>query len=242
VLARTLPLDRTRPAFFYSLPQNVHMGVASKRAVPAGETYAAGFYDRVASSVRGLDVCIGRFVDLLKRQQIYDDSVIILTSDHGDLLGEEGRWGHAFWMYPEVMRVPMIVRVPPWLKRGVRTDLDAVVFSTDIAPSLYRLLGYDPEDLGPLFGRSFFTGPYGDSSRRRGEPMLLASSYGAVYGVLNQNGRRMYVVDTVDQAEYALDLTAEPRRVAVTPSLMAVNRRRIDQQLTALAKVYHYRP
>ena len=45
---------------------------------------------------------------------------------------------------------------------------------TDIAPSLYALLGYEPADLGPLFGRSFFTPPNGDSSWRRREPFLLA--------------------------------------------------------------------
>jgi Sulfatase len=239
-LEGTLPRNRGRSIFFYSLPQNIHPTVALNRKVPAGESYPAGFDERVASSLRRVDGCIGRFIDLLKREHLYDDSVIVLTSDHGDLLGEEGHWGHAFWLYPDVMRIPLIVRVPPRLRAQVRTDLDALVFSTDITPSLYVLLGYQPADLGPLFGHSFFTPRDGDSSQRRRQTSLLASSYGAVYGVVSQNGRRMYVVDTVDATEYAVDLAAQTRRLAVTPLMMTVNRRTIADQLSMLARVYHY--
>jgi len=241
-LQRTLTEHRTRPAFFYSLSQNVHLAVAPKRPVPPGETYPAGFNPRTASSLRRLDACLGGLVAFLKQEHLYEDSIIILTSDHGDSLGEEGRWGHAFWMYPEVMNIPLIVHIPARLKASVRADLEALVFSTDIVPSLYALLGYEPKDLGPLFGRSFFTPRAADSSRRRREPSLVASSYGAVYGVVSQNGRRLYVVDTVNRSEYALDMSAEPRHVALTPPVAAVNRRFMKEQLTALATVYHYEP
>ena len=239
---RQLPRDRSQPTFFYSLPQNIHPTVALLRKVPAGETYPAGFDARVASSLHRIDACFGRFMDFLKQEHLYDDSVIVVTSDHGDLLGEEGRWGHSFWLYPDVMKIPLIVHVPSWLKTTIRADLDARVFSTDITPSLYTLLGYQPQDLGPLFGRSFFTPRDGDSSWRRRDVSLLASSYGAVYGVLSQNGRRLYVVDTVDATEYALDLTTGFRRLTLTPLLMSVNRRTIADQLHALATFYRYSP
>ena len=241
-LERRLSDDRRRPVFFYSLSQNVHLAVAPKRPVPSGETYPAGFNPRTASSLRRLDACLGSFVKFLKQEHLYDDSIIVLTSDHGDSLGEEGRWGHAFWMYPEVMSIPLIVHIPSRLKPLVRADLDALVFSTDIVPSFYTLLGYEPKDLGPLFGRSFFTPRDGDSSRRRRERYLVASSYGAVYGVLSQNGRRIYVVDTVNRSEYALDMTAQPHNVEVTPPVAAVNRRFMQQQLSTLAAVYRYEP
>lgn len=239
---RQLPGNRSQPTFFYSLPQNIHPTVALARKVPAGETYPAGFDARVASSLHRIDACFGTFVEFLKQQRLYDDSVIVVTSDHGDLLGEEGRWGHSFWLYPDVMKIPLIVHVPSWLKATVRADLDARVFSTDITPSLYALLGYQPEDLGPLFGRSFFTPRDGDSSWRRRDVSLLASSYGAVYGVLTQNGRRLYVVDTVDATEYALDVTTGFRRLPLTPFSMSVSRRAIADQLRALATFFRYSP
>ena len=143
------------PVFFYALPQNAHIATSALRKMPAGEKYP-GFFDKVAAGVHEVDACVGHFVSYLKRAHLYDDSVIILTSDHGDSLGEEGRWGHAFYLYPEVMRVPLIVHLPSWLKTRVTTDVDAVAFSTDIAPTLYALLGYTPRDLGSLFGRPLF--------------------------------------------------------------------------------------
>jgi hypothetical protein len=237
---RQLPPDRAQPIFLYSLPQNIHPTVALARTVPGGETYPAAFDARVASSLRRVDGCFGRFVEVLKQQRLYDDSVIVVTSDHGDLLGEEGRWGHSFWLDPGVMQIPLIVHLPAWLKPTVRADLDARVFSTDITPSLYALLGYQPQDLGPLFGRSFFTPRDGDSSWRRREASLLASSYGAVYGILSQNGQRLYVVDTVDAAEYALDLNTGFQRHTLTPLLMSASRRAIEEQVRALGAFYRY--
>jgi hypothetical protein len=240
-LTRTLAKIRGRPVFFYSLPQNVHIAFATKRPVPTGETYPAGFDDRIASSLHRVDGCVGRFIDSLKREELYDDSIVILTADHGDSLGEEGRWGHAYFMYPEVMNIPLIVHLPSWLRANVRTDLDAVVFSNDITPSLYALLGYQPRDLGPLFGRPIFTARESDVSLRRRDAFLLASSYGAVYGILRQNGRRMYVVDAVDGRDYAFDLTGSTGTAAITPAMTTMNRQLIDEQLRALGSVYRYR-
>jgi sulfatase-like protein len=229
----------SRPIFYYSLPQNAHVGVTSRRAVPPGESYP-GFDARVASSLHELDRCLGTLVRFLRDARLYDESVIILTSDHGDLLGEDGRWGHVFWMYPQVVNIPLIVHVPPRLRATLRSDLDAAVFSTDIAPSLYALLGYEPKDLGPLFGRPFVAPRNAPADDRRTRTTLVASSYGAVYGLSYQNGRRLYVVDTVDGREFALDLGLTPKFVAISPSLTERSRRLIAGQLSELAAMFGY--
>ncbi len=232
---------RSRPVFFYSLPQNVHIAIASKRPVPAGESYP-GFFEPVASSIRQIDACLGRFVAFLKRTQLYDNSVIIVTSDHGDSLGEEGRWGHAYFVVPEVMRVPLIVHLPERMRVGVAPELGAAAFSTDLTPSLYALLGYEPADLGPLFGRPLFVAPDADVSWRRRQPFLVASSYGAVYGALRDNGRRLFVVDAVEGRESAFDMTrSQGERLEVTPAMAEENRRFVRQQLELLAARFHYR-
>ena len=109
--------------------------------------------------------------------------------------------------------------------------------------TLYGLLGYAPQDLGSLFGRPLFVDPEADMSKRRSESFLVASSYGAVYGMLRDNGRLMYVVDAVDGREYAFDLTRAPgTRVEVTQSMTNENRRMIREDLTALAALYQYHP
>jgi hypothetical protein len=235
--------DPSRPIFFYSLPQNVHIAVASRRKVPAGESYP-GFFPAVASSIRRIDGCLGSFIDFLKRTNRYDNSIVILTADHGDSLGEEGRWGHAFFIVPEVMRIPLIVHVPSRLRERMPVDLSALTFSSDIVPSLYALLGYEPGVPGPLAGRTAFGRSADDSAWRRRDEFLLASSYGAVYAVLRRNGTRMYVVDAVDGSDSAFDLSGDGvgRRLPVTETLSTESRAHIRQHLAVLARENRYRP
>src|SRR5262249_56903536 len=86
--------DPSRPVFVWSLPQDVHLGVMTHVSVPTREAYP-GFFDKVAHQARQLDACIGRFVAFLKRADLYDNSIVIVTADHGDLYGYQARWGHA---------------------------------------------------------------------------------------------------------------------------------------------------
>jgi sulfatase-like protein len=237
MLSRT---DDPRPMFVYTLPQNVHIAVASRRKVGADESYP-GFFAPVASSLRRVDGCIGGFIDDLKRSNLFDRSIIILTADHGDSLGEGGRWGHAYFMYPEVMRVPLIVHLPPAMAASLVADPGRLAFSTDITPTLYALLGHPPADLGRIFGRPLFVRPGTDVSPRRRQDFLLASSYGAVYGMLRMNGGEMYVADAVDAQEYAVDMTGEPAvRVALTRDRIAADRRRIEEQIGEIDARYHF--
>lgn len=240
-LAAMLDADQARrPMFVYTLSQNAHIANAASRKLEPGESYP-GFFPPVASSIRRLDGCVGRFVEFLKRSRLYDRSIIILTSDHGDSLGEEGRWGHAYFMFPEVMRIPLIIHVPHEMRTRVSADLARVAFSTDITPTLYALLGHDARDLGSLFGSPLFVAPGTDLSARRREPLLLASSYGPVYGMLRQNGRVLYTADAVDAREDAFDLgrSGPGTRLALTAEMTATNRRLIRDQLSALAALNH---
>jgi len=233
-----------RPLFFYTLPQNDHIAVASKKKLSPGESYP-GFFAPVASSVRYVDGCFGRLVDSLKRTGLYDRSLIVLTSDHGDSLGEGGRWGHGFFLYPEVMRVPLIIHLPASLRGRVSVDPNAVAFSTDITPTLYALLGHEPADLGPLFGRPLFGRIDGAARPARPGPFLLASSYGAVYGILRDNGRLLYTADAEDARDFAFDLAADGPagvQLALTADMTAVNRQLIREQLSALAALNHFTP
>ena len=101
-----------RPAFVFTQPQDIHLAnVALDREQRAGDAYA-GFYPPYAARLERLDACFGKFIQNLKDTGLYESSVVILTSDHGDSLGDEGRWGHAYTVFPEVIRVPLIVHAP----------------------------------------------------------------------------------------------------------------------------------
>ena len=79
-------------------------------------------------------------------------------------------------------------------------------------------------------------------SVRRDESFLLASSYGAVYGMLRHNGRRLYATNAVDGRDDVYDMSGEGpgRRVAMTEASTALNRRLIREQLEELAALNHY--
>jgi arylsulfatase A-like enzyme len=105
------------------------------------------FYD---NDIRYLDNSIGELFEKLKETGLYEDSIIILLSDHGEMFMEHGRFEHSNGVYTEVIDVPLIIRPPNQEKRVVETPVQTV----DILPTLLAMLGIDV-DL-QFMGRSIF--------------------------------------------------------------------------------------
>jgi hypothetical protein len=230
-----------QPVFVYTLPQNIHISHVRSTPVPPGASYP-GFEAPVAAAIERIDACFGGFVGFLKQAGLYDDSVIVLTSDHGDSLGESMRWGHSYTMFPEVVRIPLVIRVPSWLRADRTVSPGTLSFLPDVTPTLYSLLGHEPARLGALFGQPLFTPRGPDVSVRRASPYLVASSYGPVYGVLRENGTRLYIADGVNNRDYAYDLTGAAVRVGITAADRAANRSFIREQIRELARIYQFDP
>lgn len=76
-----------------------------------------------AASVRQLDDWVERLLDRLDRAGRLDDTIVIITSDHGENIGESGRLGHAFWLDDRLMRVPLVSMGPAALATGDITSL-----------------------------------------------------------------------------------------------------------------------
>ena len=84
------------------------------------------------------DMWCGRLLDALATQGVLDDTILVLTSDHGETLGELGVIGDHQTADHIVSRVPMIVRYPG--RSAGRVDT-ALLYQTDIAATLIELLG-----------------------------------------------------------------------------------------------------
>jgi arylsulfatase A-like enzyme/Tfp pilus assembly protein PilF len=84
------------------------------------------------------DSLLGAFLEFLKRSGLYDSSWIVLTSDHGESLGEHQETYHGYYIYNASMRVPLIFKAPGSELRGRR--IGAQVRSVDIAPTLLSAL------------------------------------------------------------------------------------------------------
>ncbi|MGO4495627.1 sulfatase [Paenibacillus sp. 2RAB27] len=87
-----------------------------------------------AGLVRLLDDCVGRIIEELKTQGIYDDTLLIFTSDHGEMLGSHCLW-QKMCMYEESVRTPLFLKFPDGFKSET-SDSDALVSAIDIVPTL----------------------------------------------------------------------------------------------------------
>ena len=104
-------------------------------------------YDRVLSH---FDRGLGQLVDGLEHRGILNDTLIVLTSDHGEALGEHRSRGHATTLYEEQIRVPLIVRFPGAEPRLVREPVALVdVAATLCTATGARAEGLNGEDLWP---------------------------------------------------------------------------------------------
>lgn len=231
-----------QPLFAYTQPQNLHVSVIQREgaSVPNGESYP-GFYAPYASRVRRIDAALGKFIEFLKARGLYEHSILVLTADHGDSLGEDGRWGHAYTLFPEIVRIPLLIRLPEYLRTKVASDPGGLAFSTDITPSLYYLLGHRPIQQNRLFGSPLLTETPGERQRDPQAAYLLASSYGAVYGLLSGSGRRLYIADGVNYQNYRFDLnglSAESR--PVNAQFQREQEERIRSEILSINRFYRY--
>lgn len=96
------------------------------------------FINAYDSEIAYVDTYIGKLVDKLKATGLWDKTVIVLVSDHGEGFNEHGYFFHGQNLYNEVIHVPLIVRVPGWNPRTVSTPVSIV----DVAPTVVDLFGY----------------------------------------------------------------------------------------------------
>ena len=94
--------------------------------------------------IERLDAALGEFFADLKRRKLYDDSLIVFTSDHGEELYDHRGWSHGPTLYDEVTHVPIIIKFPRGQHAGaVNQDLARHI---DLAPTMLRQAGITPPE------------------------------------------------------------------------------------------------
>ena len=120
-------------------------GFAIKRVWAHEPGALSAYFKAYHAVVEDTDARIGRILSALGRHR--DDTVIVLTSDHGELLGEHGRAGHGSWVYEPLTWVPFITEgvgdipptvtnaaVPDAISRGLGLELSWSVTIDDALP------------------------------------------------------------------------------------------------------------
>jgi len=238
--------DLSQPVFVYAQPKNVHQFARNDVPSPTSQHWPdrPGLNTRITYEVHWVDSRLGEFFAYLKQHGLYDDSIIIVTSDHGDATGEFGRSSHSTCIWPEIMHVPLIIHLPRNMREQSVYDDTRLSTLTDIAPTLYYLLGHKPIRENALYGRPLFTQTRQELESYAPHDLLLASDVRAVYGILTSDGRYLYTTYDSPAQSYLFDLMTDPN--AQHNVLTAPLKQHYDEQiigdLHTLGNFYGYRP
>ncbi len=96
----------------------------------------AASYDRAVTSA---DSAIGKLLTSLRAQSVYDDTLVILASSHGEGLGSHGEDTHGMFLYDETIHVPLLLKLPKSSSAGKQIKNRAHLI--DIAPTLLEQAG-----------------------------------------------------------------------------------------------------
>lgn len=112
-------------------------------------TYPEAEQRRFISSYLGYVSCIdaqmGRILAALEECGLAEDTLVVFTSDHGDMLGAHGLYDKGPFMYDDIYRVPLMMR---WPGVGQPGRSDALVYNMDMAATMWDLVGAEPSPGG----------------------------------------------------------------------------------------------
>jgi arylsulfatase A-like enzyme len=134
-----LPEDRERWAAGVEDPNlgsTEALGALNARSFPDEDRYAAPLLDLYDAEIAGNDRQFGRLLDELERRGVADDTIVVFVSDHGEEFFDHGEWLHGRSLWREVLRVPLLVRIPGGPTGRVHTPVGLV----DVMPTLGEAL------------------------------------------------------------------------------------------------------
>lgn len=114
------------------------------------EPFNSKYTDKYDGEIAHADQIVGEFLQSLKDQGLYDKSLIVLLSDHGEGLGEHGEEEHGMFLYREAIQVPLVVKLPEQKFAGDKVS--SPVQLVDLVPTIIERTGVTMK--GKLPGRS----------------------------------------------------------------------------------------
>src|SRR5690606_37936808 len=107
------------------------------------EEFSEIMHNRYLNCLRFIDAQLRQMFSELERAGKLENTIVIITADHGELFHEHGFVNHAGYMYEEVMHVPLLLY---GLEPESHGEVDRLVGHVDIAPTIADVLGLSPHD------------------------------------------------------------------------------------------------
>jgi arylsulfatase A-like enzyme len=183
---------------------------------------------------------LGKILDDLENAGLLDKTVVAVTSDHGTEFFEHGNKSHRQTLFDEVIRIPLVIRYPASLPRGVRVNTQTHLI--DVAPTLVELAGLPP--MSGIMGRSLMPGALNQTSTSTPESITVSELFSV--------GRRIRAIRTLQwkftdhmnlKLRYYVNLEKDPHEtrlrtdLAGDPGRKYLDRyRRVSRDLTEWRK------
>jgi len=161
--------------------------------------------DLYLAEIAYVDQGIGEVIARLKELGLYDDTLIILNSDHGEGFGEHGFWYHGSTVFDEMCRVPLIIKPP--LAKNLHKEVWGVVRNIDVVPTILDYCGleapatWDGQSLRPFIETDLSPSLPGVTETQVGKKSHLMA--------LRQGGYKL-IYDVQNDKVWLYDLEADP--------------------------------
>ena len=183
--------------------------------------------DRYDSEVCFTDKWIGNLLDWARRQPWWDNTVVIVTSDHGEAFGEHGMAHHAFELWESLVHVPLLIRVPGVPARRIELRRSQI----DVAATILELMGQPVYEGSP--GRSLAPELLGREEPQSHDPIVLdlpedtheqarRAIIEADYKLIDFGNHRYALYDLANDPAELMDIAgSNPSRLAVMKQKLA---------------------
>ncbi len=167
---------------------------------------------------------IGKVFESLKYLGLEEDTLVVLTSDHGEGLGQHNLVGHSFNIYEEQVRVPLLFRWPNHIPKGL--ELSSPVEGVDIMPTILDLISVNRKGLS-LHGQSMAPALLGGAEHDKDRPVYLFREYYTgreVEGLYKNSflkgnkfavrkGKWKYIEGKEENSQELFNLSSDPREL-----------------------------
>ena len=136
---RWIKLDPSRPFFLTLWTHDTH----SPYLAPSIDNYGVknDSISRYLNGIRATDALIGQLARALDEMNLSDNTLLIITGDHGEAFGEHGQLLHGFSVYDEETHIPLMIVNPKLIPHEI--TVNRISRHVDLAPTLVDLLGYE---------------------------------------------------------------------------------------------------
>ncbi len=149
------------------------------------------------AEIEDTDAEIGRMLEVLAARGILDDTIVIVTADHGEGFLDHGRLDHGYGLYEELLRIPLIVWFPSGRGRGKRPAVPVQI--VDVAPTIMEASGLEVAGVDGRSLMGLIEGRGGGSER----PLFFEERHGSMVQLGLRAGRYKYVRTLRPSAENA---------------------------------------